>query len=339
MTNAPKTNKILVITPNFLGDSILSEIFFKNLKKYYKNSTIDVITKSNIKSIYELFPYIDNVYDSINKGILTNRNFIKKQHYDTIFLLKRSLSAALMTFKTNASKIIGFDTQFRRPFLTNPIKYKKGEKQEAFAFLDLLYNINIPVSDLNLNLYEDIAAKNQIYKLLNKDETNPKVLIIAKSTREDKEIKVDLWVKIIEYLSRQKNFSFYFIGLDKEKKYYENIINEANKLNSNLRFYNYCGSLNLKQCISLINRMDMAIGIDTGFCHAASAFNIPTLSIYGHTSINQWGLLGKKSINFSLNLECSPCKKPHRCKKRHFCIKNITFLDLKVYIDKLLNII
>ena len=63
MTNAPKTNKILVITPNFLGDSILSEIFFKNLKKYYKNSTIDVITKSNIKSIYELFPYIDNVYD------------------------------------------------------------------------------------------------------------------------------------------------------------------------------------------------------------------------------------------------------------------------------------
>ena len=336
MNTILKTPKILVIAPNFLGDSVLSEIFFKNLKNFYKNSQIDIITNNNVKPIYELFPYVNNVFGYIDKSILKTRDFIIEQNYDIIFLLKRSLSSALMTFKTKASKIIGFDTQFRRPFLTNPVKYKKGEKPEAFAFLDLLYNINIPVSDLNLKMYEDINSKNKIIDLLNKDNENKKVLIIAKSTRQDKEIKSDVWIKIIDYLLKKENISIYFIGLEKEKEYYDNI---AAKIVNKANVYNFCGRLNLKECISLVNHMDTVLGVDTGFCHAASAFNIPALSIFGATSINQWGLLGEKSVNFSLNLDCSPCKKPNKCKKHHSCIKSITFLDLKPSIDKLLNII
>lgn len=336
MNTILKTPKILVIAPNFLGDSVLSEIFFKNLKNFYKNSQIDVITKNNVIPIYELFPYINNVFAYIDKDILKTRRFIKKQNYDIIFLLKRSLSSALMTFKVGASKIIGFNTQFRTPFLTNPVKYIKGEKQEAFAFLDLLYNINMPVSNLNLEMYEDINSKNKIIDLLNKDNKNKKILIIAKSTRDDKEIKSDVWINIIDYLTKKENFSIYFVGLEKEKEYYDNI---AAKIVNNAHVYNFCGRLNLKECISLVNLMDAVLGVDTGFCHVASAFDIPTLSIFGATSINQWGLLGKKSTNFSLNLDCSPCKKPDKCKKQHCCIKNITFLDLKPSIDRLLNII
>lgn len=331
-----KIPKILVIAPNFLGDSVLSEIFFKNLKNFYKNSQIDVITKNNVKPIYELFPHVNNVFGYVDKSIIKTRKFIKKQNYNIIFLLKRSLSSALMTFNVKASQIIGFDTQFRKPFLTNPVKYIKGEKPEAFAFLDLLYNINIPISNFNLEMYEDINSKNKIIDLLNIDNENKKILIIAKSTRDDKEINSDVWIKIIDYLKKNKNVAIYFIGLEKEKEYYNNI---AAKIVNNTYVYNFCGILNLKECISLVKKMDMVLGVDTGFCHVASAFNIPTLSIFGHTPINQWGLLGKKSINFSLNLDCSPCNNPNKCKKQHFCIKNITFLDLKPTIDKLLNTI
>lgn len=331
-----ETPKILVITPNFLGDSVLSEIFFKNLKFFYKNSQIDVITKNNIKPIYELFPYVNNVFEYIDKSIIKTRKFIIEQNYDIIFLLKRSLSSALMTFNVKASKIVGFDTQFRRFFLTNPVKYKKGEKREAFAFLDLLYDLNIPVSDFNLKMYEDINSKNKIIDLFNKDNENKKILIIAKSTRDDKEINSDVWIKIIDYLKKNENISIYFVGLEKEKEYYNNI---AAKIVNNTHVYNFCGYLNLKECVSLINKMDMVLGVDTGFCHVASAFNIPTLSIFGHTAINQWGLLGKKSINFTLNLDCSPCNKPDKCKKQHCCIKDVTFLDLKPTIDKMLNFI
>lgn len=336
MNTTKKSAKILVIAPNFLGDSVLSEIFFKNLKNFYIDSQIDVITKNNVKPIYELFPYINNVFGYIDNSIIKTRKFIKEQKYDIIFLLKRALSSALMTFMVGASKIVGFDTQFRKFFLTNPIKYKKGEKREAFAFLDLLCGLDIPVYNLNLEMFEDINSKNKVCNLLNQDKNDKKVLIIAKSTREDKEIKSEVWIDIINYLIKKENISVYFIGLEKEKNYYNNI---AAKIVNNNQVHNFCGRLNLKECISFVNKMDMILGVDTGFCHVASAFNIPTLSIFGPTSINQWGLLGKKSINFSLGLNCSPCKKPDKCKNKHACIKNITFLDLKHNIDQLLKTI
>ena len=213
MNKLSKTDKILVIAPNFLGDSVLSEIFFKNLKNFYKNSKIDVITKNNIKPIYELFPYVDNVFGYVDNSIIKTRKFIKEQKYDIIFLLKRALSSALMTFNVGASKIVGFDTQFRKFFLTNPIKYKKDEKREAFTFLDLLSGLDIPVYDLNLEMFEDINSKNKVCDLLNKDENDKKVLIIAKSTRNDKEIKSEVWVGVINYLIEKENISIYFIGL------------------------------------------------------------------------------------------------------------------------------
>ena len=336
MNKLIKTDKILVIAPNFLGDSVLSEIFFKNLKNFYKNSKIDVITKNNIKPIYELFPYVDNVFGYVDNSIIKTRKFIKEQKYDIIFLLKRALSSALMTFNVGASKIVGFDTQFRKFFLTNPIKYKKDEKREAFTFLDLLSGLDIPVYDLNLKMFEDINSKNKVCDLLNKDENDKKVLIIAKSTRNDKEIKSEVWVGVINYLIEKENISIYFIGLEKEKDYYNNI---AAKIVNNKSVHNFCGTLNLKECVSLVKKMDLVLGVDTGFCHVASAFSIPTLSVFGATSINQWGLLGKKSINFSLGLNCSPCKKPNKCKNKHACIKNVTFSDLKPNIDQLLKTI
>lgn len=336
MSSLNKTNKILVIAPNFLGDSVLSEIFFKNLKNFYIDSQIDVITKNNVKPIYELFPYVNNVFGYIDNSIIKTRKFIKEQKYDIIFLLKRALSSALMTFNVGAAKIVGFDTQFRKPFLTNSVKYKKGEKREALAFLDLLYGLDIPVYDLNLKMFEDINSKNKVCDLLNQDKNDKKVLIIAKSTRNDKEIKSAVWVDVINYLIEKENISIYFIGLEKEKDYYNNV---AAKIVNNNQVHNFCGRLNLKECVSFVNKMDMVLGVDTGFCHVASAFNIPTLSVFGATSINQWGLLGAKSINFSLGLKCSPCKKPAKCKNKHACIKNITFLDLKHNIDQLLKTI
>ena len=49
--------------------------------------------------------------------------------------------------------------------MTNPIKYKKDEKREAFTFLDLLSGLDIPVYDLNLEMFEDINSKNKVLQI------------------------------------------------------------------------------------------------------------------------------------------------------------------------------
>ena len=70
--------------------------------------------------------------------------------------------------------------------------------------------------------------------------------------------------------------------------------------------------------------MDLIFGIDSGFCHLASAFNKNTVALFGSTSLTQWKLLGENSHTLSLNLECSPCKKAKKCKKEFMCMKDFS---------------
>ncbi len=47
------------------------------------------------------------------------------------------------------------------------------------------------------------------------------------------------------------------------------------------------------------------IGNDSGPLHLASYMQVPTLGIYGPTSVKQWGPFNGNTV--SLNIECSPC--------------------------------
>ena len=51
--------KILVIAPSWIGDLIISQSFFKQLKLQNQNSTIDVVIRSNLITIAGMMPEID----------------------------------------------------------------------------------------------------------------------------------------------------------------------------------------------------------------------------------------------------------------------------------------
>ncbi|UKI41286.1 MAG: hypothetical protein L6V95_14765 [Candidatus Melainabacteria bacterium] len=51
-------------------------------------------------------------------------------------------------------------------FFDKSIKYKKVKKEKLFAFLDLLCGLDIPVYNLNLEMFEDINSKNKVCNLL-----------------------------------------------------------------------------------------------------------------------------------------------------------------------------
>jgi len=318
--NQVKTEKILVIAPSFLGGGLLSVIFFRNLRYKYPDATIEVLSKEACSDIISMFPYVDKVHKTLNNKISDNRKFIKEQGYTKAYLMKRSFSAGQLIFNCGIKKVIGFNTQARRLFLTTPVKYKAEEKHEYEHFLDLLRVENIEIKDNHLEIFEDETAKANIIQKLAGDNSK-KALIVASSAQKYKMINEEVFADVTKNLIA-KGYSIYFIGLKNEKDVYENIksyLSDDQKARTN----NLCGELSLMECVSLVGQMDLVVGIDTGFCHIASAFNRPTLAIYGMTSLKQWHLLGENSKSFSLNLPCSPCKKPKKCKHRN-CLKQIT---------------
>lgn len=58
----------------------------------------------------------------------------------------------------------------------------------------------------------------------------------------------------------------------------------------------------------VIARSAGAVGVDTGLMHVAAGMGIPTVSIFGSTSVALTGAMGARVRNLQSDYECSPCR-------------------------------
>lgn len=310
--------KILVVAPQFLGDSVLSIPFFKNL--YLFGYDIDVLTKNAAKLVLEGVPYISNVYD-----FDVDKKFLREQKYSKVYLLKRSLSALLKVFRCNIKEKIGFSGQFRAPFLSKAVKYDKN-KHEIECFFDILRADGVDIVDTHLECFVDETLENNLRDYLHPSK---KALVVACASTPVKNWNDDSFFKVVEFL-KDNNYEVYFLGTKSEKAVYERISPSIG--------INLCGELSLKEVLFMISKMDMVVGLDSGFCHVSSAFNIPTLGLFGPMNLKKWSLLGKNSYSYSLNLPCSPCSRPKKCKNNYECMQKIKVFDIIEQIKKYLMV-
>lgn len=301
--------KVLVVAPQFIGDSILSIPFFKNL--YLYGYEVDVLAKKASKLVLSTVPYIKNVYDLEE----VTKDFLRSQNYEKAYLLKRSLSALLKVLGCNIKEKIGFSGQFRAPFLTKAIKYDKN-KHEMDCFFDILKEDGIPVIANKLEYFINEKLEDNLTKYL---VFPKKALIVASASTFVKNWNDIGFREVIEFL-KQNNYEVYFLGTKAERAIYERISPSFG--------VNLCGELSLEEILFMINKMNFVFGLDSGFCHVATAFDIPTFSLFGPMNIKKWSLLGNNSYSYSLNLECSPCQNPKKCNKNYKCMQEIKASDV-----------
>ena len=314
---------ILVIAPNFIGDSILAIPFLRELKKHVGRCAIDVVTKNAGLLMYKNCPYVRSIYDWSKLNILE----LKKNKYEKAYLLKRSLSSALLTFRLGIKDVVGFGGQFRDVFLSNVVSYDKSEnKHELEHFMDILKADYVEINNKNLEFYVNESALESIKSLLSDKK---RVLIVAKSSTYVKDWSVENFAKVVDYFVAN-GYAVYFAGLEKEKEYCGDILLSS----SEGEIRNLCGKLSFDEVIALVSQMDVVFGVDSGFGHVASAFGKKVVTLFGPTSVSQWSPVNAKII--SLNLSCAPCSKPKKCKQNYSCMKNIT---PEVVIEKLKEVL
>ena len=232
---------ILVIAPNFIGDSILAIAFLRELKKHVGRCNIDIVTKNAGILTYKACPYVRYIYDWKKLNILKMREI----KYDKAYLLKRSLSSAILTFCLGIKDTIGFNGQFRELFLQKAVKYDKNEKKhELEHFFDILKNDYIEVNNKKLEFYVDEKALANIKKHLGE---NKKALIVAKSSTHVKDWNEKNFAKVVDYLIKQ-GYDIYLAGLESEREYCSNIILQA----GNGEIKNLCGKLSFDEVIASI---------------------------------------------------------------------------------------
>lgn len=293
---------ILVVAPQYVGDTILVIPFLRELRKNYPNAIIDVVTKNAGKLVLSVCPYINNVY---------SKDELKTNFYEKSYVLKRSLSAGLLVKKLKIKDTIGFGGQFREFILKKCVKYKPHEKHELEHFSDVLVSDGIKITDENLEYWVNEKDIQNVQKYFT--ENKKKALIVTQSSTYVKNWTLEGFQKVIDFLN-DNNYECFVVGTKKEE--------EFNNQFQNIK--NLCGKISFNEISALISQMDLIFGIDSGFCHLGTAFDKKVVALFGSTSLTQWELRGNNSHTLSLNLKCAPCKKPKKCKNNFKCMKDFS---------------
>lgn len=315
--------KILVIRYGTIGDSIFASAFFRELRKAKPNTQIDILVDKIAENVISNCPYINNI-NYVNgkyKNIFAYINLFKK--YDTVYFLKNDRFFTKVAFLAGVKNRIGFGIS-RNLFLTQKSPYKEN-RHEIDCYLDLLRISNIPVNNDKTELWLDEANNTKI-KNLTDNIQNKKVLIHAYSRFPQKNWIDKHWQKTIKHLSDTLKAQVFLIGGEKDIENYKNITND---LDVKIKPINLCGKLSIQETMSLVNQMDLVIGIDSGIIHMAAALDIPSILLHGPTSLVRWQPRSEKCTVLSKNYTCSPCclqsgRTKHCKNKFSVCMENLT---------------
>lgn len=324
------SKKILILRYRFIGDTLLTTPFIKNLKEIFPDSSIDIVVSPNSGEIIEGNPNINNIYyldttkfhkyehsrrdvaHSISTGkfnsLLSCARALRKENYDLVFILKRSFSSAFLAFLIGGKERIGFNTESRTFFLTKAIPYDKT-LHEADNFLNCLKPFSETSTRYSPEIFPSDEEKIKAKELLSSfDPYKPKILIHASSAHPYKMWPKRYFAKLMDLLYEKCKAQFLFTGAETDKEIYENIL-KFSRYSDKFRCLNLCGKTTIRECYALYENLHLAICVDSGNSHLAAAAKLPTYVLYGPTRPEKWLPIGEKvfPVKLEQDLPCQPC--------------------------------
>lgn len=340
------SNKILVIQTAFIGDVILITPLLETLAHEFKNAQLNVIVTPQGKEILDGNPNIKEiiVYDKKgeDKGIFKFFELVKKirkKNFDIAIVSHRYLRSNLLAYLARIPKRIGFNTATGAFLLTDKVPYLRN-KHEVERNLDLA-QLGLGIREIRKNL--------RIY-LTDQDRSFAEKFLMAHNIKDDflvgfapgsvwatKRWTTEGYAQVGDELSKMYQAKIIIFGSKDDVRLAEEI-----KTKMKTAPIIAAGKTNLKELSALISRCDLFVSNDTAPMHIAMAFNIPTVSIFGPTTLDiGFGPYGENFVVVECkNLPCRPCSLhgPHKCPEKHFaCMKEISPQEVILACQKLLN--
>ncbi|EKR16913.1 glycosyltransferase family 9 protein [Leptospira interrogans] len=320
--------KILLIQTAFLGDLILTTSFFREVKKKYPNSYLTVVVNKGTESVLEANPYIDSLIPldkkEFKKSIWKFFSFLRelrKENYTLCILPHFSFRSTLIGFASGAKERIGYETAGFSFLLTKKIPRPILGMHEVEKLFSLLYS---------KEEYSNIQKRPELYW---KEESVFRIRELMKENRLESGNYVLLAPSSVWETKRMPASKFRVLGERIFKEIGKKVVLIGSKADLDLceevgsgYAINFAGKTNLPELSFLVSKAALVISNDSSPIHFASAFNIPTLAVFGAT-VPDFGYTPLADLSFISEihgLTCRPCgiHGGRTCPEGHFrCMK------------------
>lgn len=182
-----KIKKIIIFSPNWIGDTVMSMPLANALRDMFPSAYIVVVAKPYVSCLWKTNDFVNAVWDFDAPGIYNFPAYLKffraiaRRQFDLAVILPLCFRYVLFTFLAGIPYRIGYNVVPRRFFLTHALDYGLNLRSKHMVddYLDILRIIGIKpeVKEPLLNI--DLESEARASDILSKHKLSDSDLIIG----------------------------------------------------------------------------------------------------------------------------------------------------------------
>ncbi len=311
--------RILVRSPNWLGDAVMALPFLENLRAAYPKAHLAVWCKPHLIPVFEAYQKIDEVitYENSFLKLLCSK---LGQNFDICILLPNSFSSALAAFLTRIPRRIGYATDGRHFLLTH--RYPPPKKlHQIDYYLQLLKQMGLKVKPCSPVLSPTAKGQEEQKRLWEQFRWPKDYIVFAPGAAYG---PAKCWppayfAKLAERIKDELGLAVIMLGSAKDKQIASQILDNIKKTDG---LYDLTGLTSLAGAMAIIKDAKFVVTNDSGLMHLTAALDRPQIAIFGPTDPKRTSPYGDKTKIIHHLVSCAPCK-ARVCPKDHRCMREI----------------
>ncbi len=322
--------RILIVAPNWIGDTLLAQPLFARLMQRLPGVTLDALATRWTAPLLERMPEITAVIESpFDHGQLRLRErwrfgrALRGRGYDEAVVLPNSFKSALIPFFADIPLRAGFVGETRYGLLN--LVHRLDRKAlplmaERYALL-----AEEPGSQVRRPLAGSRLTVDQANLLISVSrlglDRRRSIIVLCPGAEfgPAKRWPVMHFAQLAGRLAA-KGHAVWLIGSARDRPAADAIAGEAGA-----DIINLCGKTDLASCIDLMSLARVVVSNDSGLMHVAAALGRPVVALYGSSSSEHTPPLSPLARIVKIDgLPCSPCYQ-RECPLGHFkCMNDLS---------------
>jgi ADP-heptose:LPS heptosyltransferase len=311
--------KVLVIQTASIGDVILITPILEAMHQHYPDSTIDLLVKKGMDSLFTGHPFLNQVL-TWDKGQGKYRNLvslirkIRRSHYDHVITAQRFFSSGIIALLSGAGETTGFQKNPVSRWFTHRVPHLMGDE-------------NIHEVDRNIMLIKHLGVQGRFLPKLypspgafaaaSSAVQPPYVCFAPSSLWFTKQYPLIKWIGLLDEVP--EHFACVLVGSTDDVELCREILNKT----THPRVISLAGKMSLLETAALMKGAVLNFTNDSAPMHLASAMDAPVTAIFCST-IPAFGFGPLSTVSnvaeVQEQLSCRPCGIHGRksCPEGHF---------------------
>jgi heptosyltransferase-2 len=334
-TGVSGRHRTLVISPNWVGDTVMAQPLLRLLKQAYPERAIDVLAPPQVVPVWRRIQEADHImvtpfrHRALQLGArLKTARQLRERGYQDAYVLPNTLKYALIPWLARIPRRVGY----------------KGEMR--YGMVNVMHHDDSPPRSM-VSFYAALAREPELPLLLPGMLARPSLVVAGEETEAAAgRLGIDLSRPMVAFapgaefgIAKRWPPAHYgqlaarvaeaipgvqvlLLSSPNDTGVCEQVRAQAGPAAGAV--HNLAGKTSLDDAIALLARTLAVVSNDSGLLHIASALNRPVVALYGSTDPNYAPPLSEIARTVSLRLECSPCRKRECPLGHHACMNKMS---------------